>query len=191
MAQRIWTRTRLASVVTALPLAVGVALAPLPLAFGATSATAAEESESARKAKWQERYRSFLTRLERMHADRERLEQSLASVQHAKHPRGAARHQFQQQIEARDREIAQLESQIAEFQEEAHRASVPPGWLTEVEDRQSERSAPAAYDDEESEDDTGRNPIHQRDRDRADDDDEEEEEEEEDDDRSYKSRRLD
>lgn len=192
MSQHSRSGTIARALVTTFSCALGLALASAPMAPRAMAGTPrAESSEEASKTKWQGRYQGMLARRDRMHADLAGLEKSLASVQHAKHPRGAARHQFQQAIAKREQEIAQLEAEIASFHEEARRASIPPGWLTEVEDRHDAPSAPAAYEDEAAEDrgnDSGRNPLY--DRDRGDRDEDDEEDDEESDDRRYKPRRL-
>ena len=68
--------------------------------------------------------------------DRARLEQALAAYNRTRRPgreRDGARTRAAQEREAARRALAETESELAAFLEEAHRAGVPPGWLRPAE----------------------------------------------------------
>jgi hypothetical protein len=157
----------------ALGLTSLVALPLSPAPAHAEEAENEEEAELAKKTEWQDRYRVLRTNAVRMQDNAAKMRRAYGLAQHANYPRGNAREDFRKRVEKAERDGERYQAELAEFEEEARRNGIPPGWLAEVEDEPIDRGFPAELD-EESEDDGGRNPLY------ADEDDEESGDEEED-----------
>lgn len=151
---------------------LGLALAPaLAIPFFSDVAVAETEEEAlVKKAEWQDRYRVLRTNAFRMRENAKKLRRAYGLAQHANYPRGGAREDFRLQVEKAERDADDFTAQIEEFQEDARRNEIPPGWLAEVEDEPIDPGLPAARDDADSEEDReGRNPIYFEDEDEDDD----------------------
>ncbi|MCR9093820.1 MAG: hypothetical protein NXI30_06370 [bacterium] len=140
----------------ALVLAVALSLSA-GLAFAET-----EEEILAKRTQWQERYRVALGNREILKDNIAKLRKNYAQAQRRNYPRGGAREAFLTQAQEQEVLLEETEQEIESIREEARAASIPPGWLAEVEDESFERpSQPAApSSDEEEVDREGRNPIY-------------------------------
>jgi len=145
---------------------LALALAPaLAIPFVPTGAVAqTEEEESAKKAEWQDRYRTLRNNSVRMRDNAIKLQRAYKLSQHSNYPRGGARLRFKEQVEDTVRAADDYEAKLAAFMDEARANSIPPGWIYEVEDEPVDGGTPAAVgDDEEAQDvqtPEGRNPAY-------------------------------
>lgn len=154
-----------------LGLALASALA-IPFVSGVAVAETEEEA-LAKKADWQDRYRVLRTNAFRMRENAKKLRRAYGLAQHANYPRGGAREDFRLQVEKAERDADDFTAKIDEFQEDARRNEIPPGWLAEVEDEPIDPGLPAAQDDadpDSEEEREGRNPIYFEDDDENDED---------------------
>lgn len=134
----------------------------LALSFAAALAAAETEEEIlAKRTQWQDRYRVALTNREILKDNIAKLRNSYAQAQRRNYPRGGAREAFL--MKAREQEVLleETEKEIVAIREEARSASIPPGWLAEVEDEEIVApSQPAAPAEDEQIDREGRNPLY-------------------------------
>lgn len=150
----------------ALLLAPAVAIPFVPI--GASAETAAEvpaaEDEAAKKAEWQDRYRTIRNNSVRMRDNAIKLRRAYSLSQHSNYPRGGARLRFKKQVEDTERAADDYEAKLAAFQDEARQNQIPPGWIFEVEDEPVDVGTPAAVGDDEETHDAqapeGRNPAY-------------------------------
>lgn len=168
----------------ALSLAPAVAIPFVP--FGASAEAADEvpaaEDDAAKKAEWQDRYRTIRNNSVRMRDNAIKLRRAYSLSQHSNYPRGGARLRFKKQVEDTERAADDYEAKLAAFQDEARQNQIPPGWIFEVDDEPVDVGTPAAVGDDEETHDAqapeGRNPAYY-----GGEEDEEELDEEEEDDR--------
>ena len=159
---------------------LAVALAPaLAIPFLPTAATAeTEDEDAAKKAEWQDRYRTLRNNAARMRDNASKLRRAYKLSQHSNYPRGGARLSFKQQVEDTERKAEEFESKLASFHDEARENQIPPGWIFEVDDEPVDLGTPAsAGEDEEThavQAPEGRNPAFYGDGDAGDEEDEEE-----------------
>ena len=141
------------------PLAFLVALA---LVLGAGFASAETEEELlAKRAHWQDRYRTLLQNRVILKDNIAKLRNDYAQAQRRNYPRGGARDAFLQKAEEQEDKLAEVERELDSIQRDARAAGVPPGWLAEVEDESFEIPQPAAPSNDGDEvDREGRNPIY-------------------------------
>lgn len=138
--------------------AVAAALA-FALAFTAGLALAETEEEIlAKRTQWQERYRVALTNREILKENIAKLRHNYAQAQRRNYPRGGAREAFLTKAREQEVLLEETEQEIVEIRAEARAASIPPGWLAEVEDE--DIVAPAAPAEDEEIDREGRNPLY-------------------------------
>ena len=170
-----WNRT---GAVWILALALAPVLAIPFLPTGAAAQT--EDEDAAKKADWQDRYRTLRNNAVRMRDNAIKLQRAYKLSQHSNYPRGGARLRFKQQVEDTERKAEEFESKLASFQDEARENQIPPGWIFEVDDEPVDVGTPAAVGDDEdthaAQAPEGRNPAYYGDSDRDDDDADDEEE---------------
>lgn len=169
-------------------LAIGLASTlVIPFVAGSSVAKTAaatelssEDAELAKKAEWQDRYRTLRNNAARMRDNAIKLRRAYGLSQHANYPRGGARLQFKEQVLDTERKADDYAAQVAAFADEARQHQIPPGWIYEVDDEPVDLGTPAAADDDESTHEIkspeGRNPLY------FDEDDEDEESDESDED---------
>lgn len=152
---------RLLFATISLALGLGVPAALVGLTPEAASAQTEEELQ-AKRDHWQERYRSLLQDRLRYADNLRKSEHNYAQAQRRNYPRGGARDRFRIDAEEARKGLAQTEEAIESLFVEARRASVPPGWLYEVDDEEIRYEMPAApgADEESEEDRAGRNPLY-------------------------------
>lgn len=157
-------------------LAIGVASTLLGLLAAAPSAAKtppdvaavakmnADDAELAKKADWQDRYRTLRNNSVRMRDNATKLRRAYSLSQHSNYPRGGARERFKQQVLETEQKADQYEAQLAQFVEEARQNQIPPGWIYAVDDEPVDPGTPAAAG---GDDDThsirapeGRNPAY-------------------------------
>lgn len=154
-----WIRTR-AVWLLAIALAPALAIPLLP----ADASAQTEEEELARKAEWQDRYRTIRNNAVRMRDNAIKLRRAYKLSQHSNYPRGGARLRFKQQVEETENKAEEFERDLASFVDEARENQIPPGWIYEVDDEPVDPGTPAAFDDDEETHEArvpeGRNPIY-------------------------------
>lgn len=131
---------------------------------GATTALGTADAELAKKAEWQDRYRTLRNNAARMRDNATKLRRAYGLSQHSNYPRGGARLEFKQQVLDTERKADDYEAQVADFADEARKNQIPPGWIYEVDDEPVDLGTPAAADDDESthaiKSPDGRNPLY-------------------------------
>jgi hypothetical protein len=93
----------------------------------------AEASEAARKAEWQQRYRSLVRSVEQLRTELEENRAAYSKAKQRDRLQGSRREQLVEQIASNEKRLAELETELAAFPDEARRAGVPPGWLRDIE----------------------------------------------------------
>ncbi len=173
-------------------LAIGLASTlVIPFVAGSSVAKTAaatelssEDAELAKKAEWQDRYRTLRNNAARMRDNAIKLRRAYGLSQHANYPRGGARLQFKEQVLDTERKADDYAAQVAAFADEARQHQIPPGWIYEVDDEPVDLGTPAAADDDESTHEIkapdGRNPLYFDNDDNDDNDDDESDESDED-----------
>jgi len=139
-----WSRL-LAVGVLAASLAAGLAvvLEALP------ASAAADDEEVAKKAEWQDRYRTLRNNSVRMRDNAIKLRRAYSLSQHSNYPRGGARVRFKQQVVDTEHKADDYEAQMAAFLDEARQNQIPPGWIYEVDEEPIDPGSPAAAGGEE------------------------------------------
>lgn len=146
---------------------VALALA-LSIGLGATLASAETEEELlAKRAHWQDRYRTLLHNQAVLTRNIEKLRGDYAQAQRRNYPRGGAREAFLEKAAEQADLLAEVERELETIFREARAQDVPPGWLYEVEDEPIDTSTRPASpagdgrdDDDAGVDPAGRNPLY-------------------------------
>lgn len=134
--------------VRAIVFALCVALAPTLVVLPTAPASAETEEELlAKREEWQEKYRELLRDRMRYTDNIAKSEHNYAQAQRRNYPRGGARQQFMVDADEARKSLEQTEAAIQKLFVDARRASVPPGWLFEVDDEPISYERPAALDD--------------------------------------------
>lgn len=147
-------------------LLLGLSLAILSAGvFSPTSAEAQSEEElQNQKNYWQTRYRTLLQNRELLKQNIAKSRKNYAQAQRRNYPRGGAREQYRLDADAAEKELADVEKEIAGIFVEARSAGALPRWLSEVEDEPIvlPESAPAASANGTPAEDDGRNPLYRK-----------------------------
>jgi chromosome segregation ATPase len=132
-----------------------------PLCWAQSGVTSDEEL-AAQKAYWQDRYRRLLQSAERLRQETSEARSAYAEANRRNYRRGGSRHVHRADLEKAEKELADVESQLAHIVDEARRAGALPGWLYEVEaETSSAPDEPAEQAPNAEEDETaGRNPLY-------------------------------
>lgn len=170
-------RAQARSIVFALCVAMAPTLAVVP-AMPASAQT--EEELMAKREEWQEKYRQLLRDRMRYTDNIAKSEHNYAQAQRRNYPRGGARQQFVLDAEEARKSLEQTEAAIEKLFVDARRASIPPGWLFEVDDETISYEQPAALDGSDADEALrqGRNPLYDSDDESGDPDDDQDDDSE-------------
>ena len=149
-------------------LGIGVALAT-SLAAPVLARAETEEELMQKKQEWQDRYRKLRQEAARLERNAANARESYARAQRRNYPRGNALAQYLVDAENAEKELAKVKAELNGIFDEARREGIPPGWLYAVEDEPIDVPAPAAAGGASpgatDDDDGGRNPLYQQDKD--------------------------
>jgi hypothetical protein len=125
---------------------LALALAPalsIPL-LPASAVAADNEEESAKKADWQDRYRTIRNNALRMRDNATKIRRAYDLSQHSNNSQAGIRERFKQQVLETERKAEGSEAQLARFLADARESQIPPAWIYEVDDEPMAPSVPAA-----------------------------------------------
>jgi hypothetical protein len=125
---------------------------------GTETETEAEVELRTERVRWQEKYRSLLTETARLHSEIQQESELYADANRRNYRRGSKRHYHREAIDAAKHKLAELETELADFEDVARRGGAARGWLTQVEiELEDEARGPAVTA---GPGDEGRNPLY-------------------------------
>lgn len=95
--------------------------------------TPAEIELRRERVRWQNKYRFLLTETARLRSEIQHESELYADANRRNYRRGSKRHFHRDAIDAAKRKLAELETELANFEDAARRGGALRGWLTQVE----------------------------------------------------------
>ncbi len=138
-------------------LAVALIGVPWTIAQAGTETKTEAELEQER-VRWQKKYRSLLTETKRLRSEIQEESKLYADANRRSYRRGNKRHYHREVVDDAKRKLAELETELENFEDVARRGGALRGWLTQVEieleDEARGHAVTAGPGDE------GRNPLY-------------------------------
>lgn len=130
-----------ATALLAFALAPALTVVTLP-----TPSFAADDDvdEAARKADWQNHYRTIRTDAVRTRDNATRLRRAFDLSQHSNDPRSSVRRRYERQVIETGQKADELEAALAKFLAEAREEQIPRAWIDEVDEEPVNLISPAA-----------------------------------------------
>ena len=138
-------------------LALTAIVVPTANAAPSSETDAEIELREARE-RWQQQYRSLLTETARLRSEIQEGTELYAAANRRNYRRGSKRHFHREELEAAKRKLAELETELANFEDKARRGGALRGWLTQVETEFEDQTRSPAVTTGPG--DEGRNPLH-------------------------------